>query len=363
MSHALSDEHRDIAALAGQIFADLATRDRVREVERSGEQLDRVLWGQLARAGLLGTAIAPEHGGAGLGLAELLLLLEQQGRHVAPVPLLSTLVLAALPVAAFGTSAQRAALLPGIADGSTLATAVLPGPRGCAVSAVESDGGTHLTGVAAAVPLGHLAHWIVVAAATRTGPAALFVVHASETTVSAEPVPTTGHQPVAHLTFDGARGERLGGDYADAAGWLVDRAHAGVAALHLGVADAALRQAAEYVGARHQFGRPLGSFQAVAHQLADAYVDTQAMRATLRQAAERLAAGADPGTSVLVARWWASEAGERVAYAVQHVHGGIGADIDYPVHRYFLWSRQLAQTFGGASQHLARLGDTIVGPP
>ena len=105
---------------------------------------------------------------------------------------------------------------------------------------------------------------------------------------------------------------------------------------------------------REQFGRPLGSFQAVQHQLADCWIDVDAMRLTLWQALE-------DGTrrSALVAKWWCDQAGLDVVHRVQHVHGGIGVDVDYPVHRHFLWGKQISSTLGGSAAALADLGDLI----
>ena len=142
-------------------------------------------------------------------------------------------------------------------------------------------------------------------------------------------------------------------------GRLLDRALVGLCALQVGVAEEALRITAAYTSTRHQFGKPLSTFQGVALKAGDAYIDTEAMRATMWQAAWRLAEGLDATTEVMVAKWWAAEGGQRVVHITQHLHGGIGADIDYPVHRYFLWGKQIEVTLGGATQQLARLGGAI----
>src|SRR5262249_18725061 len=155
--------------------------------------------------------------------------------------------------------------------------------------------------------------------------------------------------------LDGAVGERLGSSD-QAAPWLIDRAVVGLCALQVGVAEAALALAASYTSTRHQFGKPLSTFQGVAHKAADAFIDIAAMRATLWQAAWRLSEGPDAARDVLVAKWWPAEGGQHVVHLTQHLHGGIGADIDYPVHRYFLWGKQIETTLGGSSQQLARLG-------
>ena len=132
---------------------------------------------------------------------------------------------------------------------------------------------------------------------------------------------------------------------------------------YLAVAEGALRMAADYTSERQQFGRPLSTFQGVALKAADAYIDTEAMRVTLWQAAWRLTAGLDATREVMVAKWWAAEGGQRVVHITQHLHGGMGADVDYPVHRYFLWGKQIEDTLGGASAQLARLGRALAEAP
>jgi len=122
------------------------------------------------------------------------------------------------------------------------------------------------------------------------------------------------------------------------------------------VTDRALRMTAEYTIGREQFGRPIASFQAVQQRAADAYIDSEAIRLTTWQAAWRLAADRPATTEVAIAKFWASEAAHRVVYAAQHLHGGIGVDVDYPLHRYYLWSKQIELTLGSGTRQLARLG-------
>jgi acyl-CoA dehydrogenase len=170
------------------------------------------------------------------------------------------------------------------------------------------------------------------------------------------------HDAQAHLDLDGAVGERLGGtapDGHDVLAWIVERAMVGLCAIQVGVVDAAIRITADYVSSRQQFGRPLSTFQGVALQAADAAILAEAMRVTMWQAAWLLAQGRDATVESMVAKWWASEGGQRAVHITQHLHGGIGADVEYPVHRYFLWGKQIENTLGGASAQLARLGELL----
>ena len=133
----------------------------------------------------------------------------------------------------------------------------------------------------------------------------------------------------------------------------------GACAVVLGCCEEALAMTAAHVSEREQFGRPLSTNQGVALQAADAAIDTEGIRVTLQQAAWSLDNGLDVSQAVPTAKWWASKAGQRVVVTTQHLHGGTGADISHPVHRYFLWVVHLADSLGGAGAHLARLGSTI----
>jgi len=150
------------------------------------------------------------------------------------------------------------------------------------------------------------------------------------------------------------------GQGAEIVNWIVERAMLGNAATMVGLAGEATRRTAIYMSERKQFGRFLGSFQGVQLRTADAYIDTEAMRAVLWQAAWRVSEGLRASAEVRVAKWWAARAGDRIVHSVQHLHGGIGSDQDYPIHRYFLWAQQLMVTLGGSTQQLAELGKLLV---
>jgi alkylation response protein AidB-like acyl-CoA dehydrogenase len=369
MDFKFTEEQDAVRDLAGKIFEGHATTERVKEIERGDERVDRELWRAVADAGLLAIAVPEEHGGSGLGLVELCLLLEQQGRRVAPVPLLPTLVLGALPLAEFGTPEQQKEWLPAVARGDVLLTAALsePGVNDALHPQVAAtrDGDTwRLDGAKPSVPGAHVAERVLVPAETDDGEPGVFLVDPSGAGVERTPAATTDRSKVAHLAFAGAPGERLGGDDGRrVTAWMLDRALVGLCALQVGVAEGALRMAADYTSERRQFGRPLSTFQGVALKAADAYIDTEAMRLTLWQAAWRLVAGLDATQEVMVAKWWAAEGGQRVVHVTQHLHGGMGADVDYPVHRYFLWGKQIEVTLGGASAQLARLGRALAEAP
>lgn len=362
MDFTYTPEQDELRALARRVLADHATPQRVTAVEASEERIDRTLWAALADAGLLGIAVPEEHGGSGLGLVELCILLEEVGRAVAPVPVYPALVLGALPIAAFGTPEQRARLLPAVASGQALLTGALeePGnldPLAPAARATPDGDGWRLDGEKLAVPVASTAAAAVVSAGDG-----LFLLDPHDPGVTLERQEVTDHEARFLMTLEGARAERLGG--ADALAWLVRRARLALCATQVGVTDRALRMTAEYTSAREQFGRPLSAFQAVSQRAADAYVDVEAIRLTTQAALWRLAAGqeAEADAAVAIAKFWAADAGQRVVHAAQHLHGGVGVDVSYPLHRSFLWAKELELSLGGATQQLLALGDMIAAP-
>ncbi|MGW1007012.1 acyl-CoA dehydrogenase family protein [Streptomyces sp. NPDC002520] len=362
MDFSLSEELEAVRNLSREIFTDRATTERVRAVEASETRVDDKLWTDLADAGLIGTALPEETGGAGLGLGALCVLLEEQGRCVAPVPVWPAVV-GALAVAARGSVQQRSALLPSAVDGTARLTLALEefgsaDPVAPLTTATADGRGWRLRGTKAVVPSPSGADQVLVTATTHAG-TGLFLVATDATGLAWEQAETTSHDLSAHLVLDNALADAVGAPGTAVVEWTVGRAGVALAAVQLGVAEGALRHAATYLTGRHQFGRPLATFQAVQHQLADCYIDIEAMRVTLWQAVTALEDGEDAERAVLVAKWWATDGGLNVVHRIQHVHGGMGVDTDYPVHRHFLWGKQISTTLGGAGAGLSRLGAVL----
>jgi 3-oxocholest-4-en-26-oyl-CoA dehydrogenase beta subunit len=347
MDFSFTEDQEALAGLAAQVFDGRSPADRVKEIEATEDCFDRGLWAELAGTGLLGIGLPEAHGGAGLGLVEVALVLQAQGRRVAPVPYWPTVVLGALPIAEIGSAELQERWLPAVTAGDAVLTAALEAGPGATMT-VAGDG--RLSGFAPSVPALPVADAVLVPADGR-----LFVVESDAPGVTCERAATTSRAVHGHLHLDAAPAEVLDGD----PDWLYQRALVGLAAVQLGVCEEAIRLAAEYASEREQFGRPLSTNQGVVLKAADAYIAIEAIRATLWQAAWRLDEGLDAAQAVEVAHWWASDGGHRVVHITQHLHGGMGADIDYPVHRYFLWGKHICDLLGGPSAHLARLGDLI----
>jgi 3-oxocholest-4-en-26-oyl-CoA dehydrogenase beta subunit len=362
----LTDEQQATVEAAAKLLGDKATPEAIRALEQDDDlRFDRELWAAMADAGLLGIAVPAEHGGAGLGVLELALVLEEVGRRTAPVPALAALALGGLPVARWGSAAQQAAILPGLAAGTTVVTAALVEPLGDPLApstTARADGdGWVLDGVRTNVPAGLVADVVIVPAVTGDGGFGLFLVPAGADGVTRERQDTTTGTPDARITLAGVP---VGADALlgpiDAEGsalrWLVEHATVGACAVMSGLAAEAVRITGEYTSAREQFGRVIATFQAVGQRAADAYVDAQGIRLTMLQAAWRLSASFPADREVAVAKYFASLGGQRVVHAAAHLHGGMGVDRDYPLHRYFLLAKQLELTLGGATRQLVTLG-------
>lgn len=370
MDFSFTEEQEAVAEAAKAVFEGQATVERVREVEATDDRIDQELWTELAKANLLGLAVPEAHGGSGLGIIELALVLQAQGRTVAPVPLWATTCLGAQAIAEHGTDEQQATWLPGVVSGDVVLTAALeqlgaaPPTVVQGVAATPDGDGWTLTGRRLSIPAGHVATRVLVPATTEDGGVVVAVVDPEGPGVTRERATTTDRSVRAHLTFERAPvaasdvlGDAAGG--AAVVRTIVQHGQVGLAAQQLGIGEAALEQTAEYVSNRHQFGRPLSTNQGVAMRAGDAYIDLAAMRATLWQAAWRLSEGLPADQEVLVAKWWAAEGGHRVVHATQHLHGGMGADVDYPIHRYFLWAMENGATLGSGSRQLVALGQAI----
>jgi alkylation response protein AidB-like acyl-CoA dehydrogenase len=360
MDFAYSEDQQALRELARKILEERATHDRLKEVKKTAERVDLELWRELAKANLLGVAIPEALGGTGTGLPELVILLEEIGRTVAPLPALPTLVEGALPIAAFGSEAQKKRWLPAVAAGDAILTAALADGPGAGVVAKPDGAGFRLTGRRPLVHAAHVAQAILVPAKLG-GADALFLVDPKAAGVSLERAETTDEQIRPHLGLANAPAEALGDPArgAEALAWTEARALLGLCAMQVGVAERALQITARYVTERRQFDRPVGSFQAVHTRAGDAYVDLQAMRLTTWRALHLLEQGEAAADELAIAKFWASEGGARITYAAQHLHGGIGVDVDYPVHRYYLWARQIGLHLGTGTAQLAKLGERL----
>jgi len=369
MNWAYTEEQEEVRNLARKILEDLATHERLVAVEASDEGFDRELYTALGRANLLGVAIEEAYGGSEMGFFDLGILLTEIGRSVAPIPGLPALVLGALPISRFGSNTQKQRFLPKVASGESILTGALieagsDDPSQPQTTAARDSGGWRLDGVKSCVPAAHVADRIVIPARISPGQVGVFLLDPNAEGVERIAQQTTNREPQFELTLSGAvvPDDDMLGDAdsgAEILQWIIDRATVATCLVQLGVSERALEMTAEYTRTREQFDRPVGSFQAVHMRAADAFIDVEAMRLTTLEAAWRLGEELPEDGSVAIAKFWCADGGQRVGYATQHLHGGIGIDVDYPLYRYYLWAKQAELTLGSAVVQLTRIGETL----
>jgi len=358
MDFSLSEAQAELAGLVRKILAERDTPQRQ--------------WADLAAAGVLGAGLPEPLGGAGLGVLEHCSVLAEIGRAVSQVPYLPSVMLGACAITEFGSANQQRRWAAPAGNGSVVLTAALaeedsddllaPSAR-----AERAGGRWRLSGLKTAVPAAPRADLMLVPASAADG-VMVFLVQPSDEGVTVQPQELTDSTEAGRLVLDDVAldDSRVLGDPGPGAritDWLASRGTVGLCAMQAGVTERALELTAGYARSREQFGRPIGSFQAVAQRLADAYIDVEAVWLTMWQAAWLLAAGqpGDPevAAAVATAKFWAADAGHRVAHTAVHVHGGLGIDMSYPVHRYFTAAKLAEFTLGGATAQLRRLGDLI----
>jgi 3-oxocholest-4-en-26-oyl-CoA dehydrogenase beta subunit len=366
MDFTFTPEQDEAAELAATILKDKTTTARMTEVEKAGDRFDRDLWRDLGDAGLLALALPEEYDGAGLGLVELCRVLVEVGRTVAPVPLAvhgpATVLLG--EVAGPEVAEQW---LPGAASGEHVLTAAVAEdrthlPARPTVTATPSGEGWQLSGSKSIVRAGTSAHLFLVTASTDEG-VGVFLVEPGVPGVQLTAQRTSDGDKVARLDLAGAPAQALGPPDGATARRLGELLTVCAAAEQLGVTEGALSLTASYAKTREQFGRPIGTFQAVSQRLADGYIDVLAQRLTLWAAVARVAEGLPAEVEVATAKLWAADAGHTLAHTTVHVHGGVGIDLDGEAHRYFTSAKRFEFSFGGATEQALTIGRALASEP
>ncbi|MCC6925695.1 acyl-CoA dehydrogenase family protein [Novosphingobium sp.] len=348
MHFAFTEEQAMIAETARAFFAENATSERTRKA-MAGQGIDRALWQAFCQElGLSGIAIPEELGGAGLGMVEFAIVAEAAGAQVAAIPLLGH-AMAARAIAAGGTAAQQAEWLPAMLGGEVIAA--------CSGSNSVAATGDTLTGSFQFVPHGALAQVFVL----RAG-AGLWIVRADAPGVS-----ITGHttmdqtRPLATVTLDAAQGEALADSAAalqaaHEAGWICAAAEA------LGGAQACLDRTVDYAKERVQFGRPIGSFQAYKHRLADMMIEIEQARSAVYWAACAVDEQSDEaGIALHAAKSFAADTMFMCAGNMIQLHGGIGFTWEHDAHLYFKRARALQTMLGSGNAHREQVATMILG--
>ncbi|MBF6173075.1 acyl-CoA dehydrogenase family protein [Nocardia blacklockiae] len=361
-----TEAQQDLARLTGEVCGKLVTADRLRELDTAPVRFDEPLWRSLGETGVLAATLPESVGGSDLGALEQTAVLRELGKHVAAVPYLWSVVLGAGALAAFGSDAQREHAAKAAAGDAILTVALSEErnwePTRPTTTATPDGDGWRLTGAKTVTPYAEQASRILVSA-NVSGAAAAFLVDPAAAGVRVTGQQVVDRSPEAELEFDSAPAELVGTveQGAEILDWLLARGWLGLAAQQLGTLERALELVAEYGREREQFGRKIGSFQAVAQRLSDGYIDLQGLRLAVTQAAWLLSEGLPAEPEIHTAKFWAAEAGHRIAHTVVHVHGGVGIDRDHIVHNYFTAAKHNEFALGGATDHLRALGAHLAG--
>ncbi len=225
----------------------------------------------------------------------------------------------------------------------------------------EGAGGWRLHGRAIAVPQAEQAIVALLPARTPQG-ARLFAVDLAQAGIEKIAGRLTQHEPAADLVFANLSLPAGAALDEDAVGWLGPRVAACLGALQLGVTAEALKRVVAYTSERVQFAQPIAAFQAISQKCADCLIDVEALRSSLWQLVWRLDSGLDAVASAGVVKAWTCDTGHRVTHAAQHMHGGMGVDVSYPIHRYTYWSQAIEIACGGVSANLEALGQWLATP-
>lgn len=350
MDFVLNELQLEIRELAGSLLRDTCTPAQLSALEAGAQRLDLSLWAQLGAAGLTAIPVPAAAGGAGLAYFEACLVFEQLGATTAAVPLV-------------GHTLAAMALIKAL--GEEVAADWLAGPGWLACS-TRLEGNTlrltdgRLSGELSAVAYAAGSRGMLLPAHDGTA-WRLCLLTEQATGVVLEAQTSTGLEPQSLFTATAAPVQVLPGD--TLLSWLQQRMTVALCMAQLGVVGAALELARQHVCEREQFGVKIGSFQAVAHRMADGWIDLMNLRLAAQTAASALDHHTLASLDVGTAQVWAADAGHRVLASCQHVHGGLGHDRDYPLWRLAVWARQYEMVLGGAGLALEQLGAAIAADP
>lgn len=369
MDFSFSQDQIDVRELATEILGDNTDNEHLRCIEAQEEVFDENLWRALGAAGLLGIAVPSEDGGMQLGFETLSLLVEEVGRFAAPIPVIPVLISAALPLARFGTVAQRQRWLPALATGDLMLTAALIEPLNEDYAAPKTraerngDHSWEITGVKSCVPMADRAQRVLLAADSDEGIVLGWLdPRAPGVTLQRQQVTSGDSQfelTASSAILDDDDVLAVGDDAVEILRWVAQRTSAATCAMAVGTTERMVRMTAEYTSQREQFGVAIATFQAVGHRAADCFIDVECLRLATAEAVSLLDAEQEADEAVTIAKIWCSEICHRISQAAQHLHGGTGVDRDYPLFRFCLRCKQLELSHGAAAENLAALGASV----
>ena len=369
MDISFNEEHEELRRTVKRFLDDRSDEQAVRRAMDTEQGYDEDVWKQMAQQlGLQGLIVPAEHGGAGLGVVEMMIVLEEMGSALLCAPYLSTAVLAASAVAESGTDEAKKTILPGIADGSTIATVALVdegagwGLGDVKMTATVDGDGFKLTGKKTYVLDGHTANVILVVARADDG-LALFRVDAGAAGLERSALPTLDQtRKLANLSFSGTPAQRVStaGDVSAALERALAITLVGITAEQVGGTSRCLEMSTQYAKERLQFGRPIGSFQAIKHRCADMLVSVEFSKSAAYNAGFTAAEGNEGlAEAVHMAKSYCSEAFFKAAGDTIQIHGGMGFTWEHPAHLYFKRAKSSSLLFGGPLQHREQLAERV----
>lgn len=363
MDFEFSSEQIEMRDSMARVFNDLCSDAAIKELHTQTPFFHKRLWLQLTDSGLFSLPFDEAFGGLGLSLVDLCLIIELQGANVAPIPLISSLIEAGLTIAESDNAVLKERLIADCMAGKIFSpvrpyTGLLSA-EGLSIS--NDRDGFILNGRSGFVPYAALADGLVIEASTEQGDPLLLYCDSNMVGIDLVEQTAITDEPAGYLVFNRAhithsqviaQGEQ--------AQMLLarqrQRCHIALGALQLGCLEAGLQRTAEYVSERKQFGRALGSFQAVSQQAADAYMEIESLRSVYWRALDDVELGEDLALSAAVVKYWVAEAGHKAAHIEMHLHGGIGQDLEYPIHRYFLFAKQCERYAGSPVELTSEVG-------
>lgn len=371
MDFSFSEDQINIRDSVERIFSDLCGDQHIKELSTGTEPMHTALWSQLAESGIFGLPFSEQYGGLDMSWVELCLILELQGKSVAPMPIIGSVVEAAMTVAAADNDALKDQLLPSVIDGSKILAPVRSYSgllESSPLVATSNAGEWTLSGRSGFVPYASQAEGYVVAAHSQSGEAFLAYCPTNQSGLSVVAQTAINDEPAGYVQFDGVS---VAAENVIATGSQAEklmaaqqhRAFVALAAVQVGALEEGLKRTAEYVSERKQFGRVLGSFQAVSQQAANAYMEIESLRSVYWRALDLIEQGADISVASRVCKYWVAQAGHLASHTILHLHGGIGQDLDYPIHRFFLWAKHCERYLGGADQQAHSIGKALLDAP
>ena len=361
MDLALTEQQELLKNAAREFLENECPESHVRDMEEDPRGYSPVLWRQMAEQSWQGLLIPEEFGGAGFDFLDLTVLIEELGRALVPGPYMSTVLGGGVSILEAGSDDQKREFLPKIASGELIFTLALTEPsarfdeQGVQCSATVSGNNVILTGTKLFVPDANVADYMVVAARSAKG-VTLAIVPTAQLGVTVTVLQTIARDKQCEVVLNNAKGQLLG---VEGAGWatlasVIQKYTVAESAYLVGLAQMDFEISVDYAKERVQFGRPIGSFQAIQHKCADMVTDVDGSRFITYKAAWCIASGqpaAETQIAVNMAKAWTSEATRRVVAHGQQIHGGIGFTKDYKIQLFFRRQKRAELAFGDADHH------------